>query len=505
MTPSNRVIVNTGAQYIRTVINVLLALYATRLILKSLGADDYGIYTLIAGVVAMLSFLTNALVITTQRYMSFHQARGETEKQKQIFNNSLILHAILSLLLIAALEIAGLFLFDGFLNIAPDRIGAAKIGYQFTILMLCCAFMAAPFRALLISHENIVYISAIDVINGVLKIIIAVAIARSDADRLIFYAALMSCVPLFDLLAFSIYDYIKYEECSTPKLKHFDKQYIYSLSSFAGWTLYSTGCIIGRTQGIAIVLNKFMGATINAAYGIALQVNGAVSFISQSLLNAMNPQIVKAEGAGNRQRVLRLSEIASKFGFLLLALLVIPLVMEMAQVLKLWLNEYPPGTVYLCQLILLTALVDQLTIGLASANQAVGNIKAYSLIVNTIKLITLPIVIVLMLLGVNYQLTMISYIVIEFICCISRLFFLKHTAGLSIRHFVQVVFKMQSIPLIVLVGLYFATRHIPFSIFSFGVRTVVISGIYFATIYFFGLCPDEKEIVNRVLKKLTRK
>ena len=120
MTPSNRVIVNTGAQYIRTVINVLLALYATRLILKSLGADDYGIYTLIAGVVAMLSFLTNALVITTQRYMSFHQARGETEKQKQIFNNSLILHAILSLLLIAALEIAGLFLFDGFLNIAPD-------------------------------------------------------------------------------------------------------------------------------------------------------------------------------------------------------------------------------------------------------------------------------------------------------------------------------------------------------------------------------------------------
>lgn len=125
----------------------------------------------------------------------------------------------------------------------------------------------------------------------------------------------MSCVPLFDLLAFSIYDYIKYEECSTPKLKHFDKQYIYSLSSFAGWTLYSTGCIIGRTQGIAIVLNKFMGATINAAYGIALQVNGAVSFISQSLLNAMNPQIVKAEGAGNRQRVLRLSEIASKFGF----------------------------------------------------------------------------------------------------------------------------------------------------------------------------------------------
>ena len=178
MTPSNRVIVNTGAQYIRTVINVLLALYATRLILKSLGADDYGIYTLIAGVVAMLSFLTNALVITTQRYMSFHQARGETEKQKQIFNNSLILHAILSLLLIAALEIAGLFLFDGFLNIAPDRIGAAKIVYQFTILMLCCAFMAAPFRALLISHENIVYISAIDVINGVLKIIIAVAIAR---------------------------------------------------------------------------------------------------------------------------------------------------------------------------------------------------------------------------------------------------------------------------------------------------------------------------------------
>ena len=207
MTSSYRAFVNTIAQYARTIINMVLSLYTVRLVLSILGESDFGIYTLVAGVVSMMAFATNSLVLTTQRFISFYQGRGDAEELKNVFSNSLIIHVLLAVLTLIILEFVSPLLFNGFLNIPVERVDAAKWVYQLVIVILSVTFISSPFRALLISHENIVYISIIDVLDGVLKAIFVSLLARVPFDKLVSYGVILLGVQLFNFLAFSGYGY----------------------------------------------------------------------------------------------------------------------------------------------------------------------------------------------------------------------------------------------------------------------------------------------------------
>jgi O-antigen/teichoic acid export membrane protein len=406
-----------------------------------LGQTDYGIYSVVAGVVAMLSFMTNALVSTTQRYLSFNHGTGDKTKIYHVFGNSLLLHIALSIGLLVILGLLTRPIIYGVLNIESGREFAAVVVYGSATLMLMLSFITAPFRALFIARENIVYISIIDVLDGVLKLLIAIFLLHvSSYDTLITYSVLLIGIGLFNLLAFAVYALRHFDECHLPRWHEWDKQFIFDLSSFAGWTIYSTGCIIARTQGIAIILNRIFGSVINAAYGIAQQVTGAINFVAQSVLNAMSPQIVKAEGSNERERMIRLSELASKYATLLMAIIVIPLVFEMPQILRFWLQDIPDNTVMFCRFVLLAAVCDQMTIGLGIANQAIGKIRNYSLVINTIKVLTLPAAWLCLHMGLPVVSTMYCYLLAEIICALARLPFLKVTAGLSIKSFVLNVF-----------------------------------------------------------------
>lgn len=499
---STRLIVNTSAQYARTVINLILSLYSTRLILNALGVADYGVYTLIAGVVSMLSFMTNAMVTTTQRYLSYHQTKSNLFTLQRLFSNSVIMHFIFSFLVLAILEIIGLFLFNGFLNIIPERIPAAKVVYQCAIFMILTSFMTAPFQALLISHENIVYISVVQVLDGVVKVGIATALTIWGSDKLILYGYLMLIIYLLNLLAYSIYDFKKYKECVIPKIKYFDKAYLKSMGSFVGWQLYSTGCIIGRTQGTAIVLNKFFGTVVNASFGIALQVSGAMNFISSSLFLAINPQIIKAEGAGNREKMFQLAETASKFGFLLLAVLVVPVFFYIEPLLQIWLGRVPEWSILFCRVIIITALIDQMTLGLATANAAIGDIKNYSLVINSIKIITVAFLIVLLILKVSLQISIWIYAVMEMICAICRIPYLHRTGGLNIHEFIsKVIFKLP-IPLIIISGIYYSITFWNPPFWAFLGMSVIALFIYFLIIYYMSLEDNEKLLIKKFLYKI---
>ena len=499
MRSSTRLIVNTGAQYLRTIINIVLSLYSTRLILHALGIEDYGVYTLIAGVVSMLAFMTNAMVSTTQRFMSYHQTKSTLATQQIIFGNSIIMHMLFGVVVLLLLEVIGLFLFDGFLNIVPARISAAKIVYQCAIAMILCSFMTAPFKALLISHENLVYISIIDILDGILKVGVALVLLALDQDKLILYGYLMISIYLLNLVAFLIYDGIKYQECVLPKIKNFNKEYLKSMSSYVGWQLYSTGCVIGRTQGTAIILNRFFGTVINAAFGIALQVSGAVNFISSALVTAINPQIVKAEGSGNRKKMFELAEVASKFSFLLLAMVVIPIACIIPEVLKFWLGEIPEGSVLFCRVILCTALIDQITFGLISANQAIGNIGPYALTINSIKIITVPGLWLLLSLGVPLNIAIWLYAALELVCALCRIPFLKHSGGLNVHLYVNNVFVKILFPTMFIVGAYIILNNLVDNLFLFVIGAVPVTIAYAVIIYRLSLNGKEREIVYRLL------
>ncbi|MDE7412465.1 MAG: hypothetical protein K2N05_01565 [Muribaculaceae bacterium] len=505
MNNSSRIIINTGAQYARSLINLVLSLYSTRLILHALGIDDYGIFTLIAGVVAMLAFMTNAMVTTTQRFMSYHQTKSTVEEQKKIFGCSVLMHIIFGIIIIILLEIVGTFLFDGFLNISSDRISAAKIVYQCAIVMIILSFISAPFKALLISYENIVYVSIIDVLDGVLKVVIAFILLNINQDKLILYGYLMVLIYLSDLFAFMIYDFRNYKTCVIPKLAYLNKGYIKSMGSFVVWQLYSTGCVIGRTQGVALVLNRFYGTVVNASFGIALQVSGAINFISSALVTAINPQIIKAEGSGNRAKMFRLAEVASKFSFLLLDMVVMPLLFCLPTILKFWLGEVPEDAVLFCRVILITGLVDQITYGLITTNQAIGNIRPYTLTVNTIKVLTVFALWALLILGVPIESAIWVYAVFELICALTRLPFMKYTGGLNIGQFIRNVFLKLTIPSFFLIAAYYGLHLYTHSFLIYVIGIIMITPIYFYFIFKFSLNNLEREIVKGMVVNLRNK
>lgn len=502
---STRLIVNTGAQYIRTIINLVLSLYSTRLILQALGVNDYGIFTLIAGVVSMLSFMTNAMVSTTQRFLSYHQTKSNLGTQQIIFSNSVLMHILFSILVLILLEIAGLFLFDGFLNISQTRVDAGKTIYQCAVCMIICSFITAPYKALIISHENLIYTSIIDICDGMLKVLIALLLLKIEGDKLILYGYLMLLVYFVNLVAFAIYDHRKYKECILPKIKYFNKEYLKSMGSFVGWQLYSTGCIIGRTQGTAIVLNKFFSTVINAAFGIALQVSGAISFLSTSLMLAITPQIVKAEGAGERQKMFLLAATASKFSFLLLAMIAIPVIFYIDPLLRIWLGDIPKFAPLFCRVIIITALVDQITLGLGTANSAIGDIKDYSLTVNTIKILTVPILIILLIFKCPLSYSIWCYALIELICALTRIPFLRKTGGLDTKLFLIRVFFKIPLPFTFLIAAYLLSLCLPFNIWVIISLGILISVFYGVVIYKFSLEVTERDLIKGLAYRIIKR
>lgn len=499
---AQRIVLNTSAQYVKTIVNTFLSFYSTRLILRILGVEDFGIYSLLAGVVALLAFITNALISTTQRYLNFYQGKHDEEGVRTAFNNSVVLHLLLGLFFLIFVETIGLFIFDGFLKIPEQRIGAGKFVYHCVALILMVTFIAAPFRALNVSHENIVYISLIDIIDGFLKLIIALMLPYWSYDKLKIYGLCMLALPVVNLIAFYVYDIFHYNECKKLELRDFSLNYMRALLAYAGWTIYSTGCIIVRTQGLAILLNRYIGAVANAAYGIAMQVAGAVRFIASSFVNAVNPQLMKAEGAGDRKKMLIYAEIESKYAFLLLAMLVVPCVFEMPYLLNLWLGKVPEFAVLMCRMILIASLVDQITIGLGSANQAIGKIRNYSIAVNSVKLLTLPAAYFCLRLHCSIDIVMLMYVLFEFLCAIIRLPFVAKTAGISVVGFWDRVVLRVLLPMIVLT----LSCYCFFCCFNPGLYrvlgTFLISNmIYLCVVYMLSLTKMERDILMKVVKR----
>jgi O-antigen/teichoic acid export membrane protein len=502
---ANKVILNTGILYGRMLLTMGISLYSTRLVLNALGSADYGIFNLVAGVIAMLAFLNTAMATSTQRYLSFHQAKEEPTILKKIFTNSLMLHVLIGIIIVIVLEIAGFFLFNGFLNIPNNRIESAKIIYHFMAGSIFFSISVVPFIASLNAHENMIWIAFVSIIEVLLKLGVALLLLNSQYDKLLLYGLLTASISLLILILHMTYCLKNYRECTLYKFWKFDKILIKELTSFAGWNLFGSLCTLGRVEGFTILLNLFFGAVINAAYGIANQVAGQLSFFSVTMLQALNPQIMKSEGADNRKRMLRLSMIASKFSFFLLAVVAIPIIFEMNSILKFWLKNVPEFTVVFCRLILFGTMINQLTIGLQSALQATGKIKFYQIVVGSLILLNLPIAYFLLKLGYPAYSALISYIIIELVACSFRIYFLKKVGGLSISEYFEKVIFREIIPILSSIFIcYLITSNFSGS-YRFLITTAFSSIIFISSVYFVGLCEDEKEIVNNTFLNLFTK
>lgn len=506
MRSSSRIFVNTLAQYIRTIINMVLSLYSSRLVLNILGVEDYGIYALVAGVVSMLSFITNSLVSSTQRYLSVAQGIGNLSRLKEIFSNSLYLHIIIGLSITIILELLTPAIFNGFLNIPSNRIGVAKLLYQFVVLMVYISFIAAPYKALLVSRENIIYTSFVDVLDGILKVMLVLLLPYATFDKLLAYGCIMLLIQVLNLLAYSVFAHSRYEEAVIPRFKRINYSYIKELLSFTGWMVYSTVCITAKTQGLAVVLNKALDTVANAAYGIGIQISSMLSFVSSSLNNAIAPQLMSAEGSQNRSHMYFLAEVGSKFSFLLLAMIGIPTLFEMPTLLKVWLGDnVPSNTILWSSTFIIAQVIDMLSTGLGLANKAIGNVARYTIFTTTPKLLVLPIGWLLLKFDCPLWTVCGTLLFFETLCMFVRIWLFRGQDGFDMGKYIYTVIIKSMIPVLVsfiLCKYLHSVVSIEYRLFV----TYIVSMLLFATTtYFFVLSAKEKEILTTMLNKFISK
>ena len=503
MGSAKRIIINTGVQYVKAIITTGLSLYSTRLILDALNINDFGIYSVIAGIVAMLGFITNALIITTQRYLSVYKSKEDASIMLKLFSNSLLIHLVLGVFVsILLLSIEGL-LFEKVLNIETSRTETAKIVYVIAVLMLFFTILTSPFKAIFIAHENIIYIASVEIVDSIVKVLLAIGLAYISYDKLLVYAVMMAAIVFLNLLAFSIFGMISFKECSIIiRKKDIDIRYIRNLTGFAGWTTYGTACVAARNQGTAVVLNHFFSTVVNAAYGIAFQINGAIVFLVVSIQNAMNPQLMQAEGIGNREKMLKMATKLSKFSVAILNIVIIPLAVEMPAILNLWLKDVPEGTTMFCRYILIAFLADQITLGLSSANQAMGQIRIFSLLTYTPKLVYLLVIWVILAQGGTAESIMILYVAVELTVALIRIPYMKHKAGLSMRSYRQEVIMPVILQASTVAGVCWLCTMYLATPYRFLLTTLCAVVIGLVTGWVFVLNSTERDYAKKNIKKM---
>lgn len=432
MSTANRVIKNTGYLYTKMGITMFVSLYTTRLILNGLGASDFGIFNIVGGAIAMLGFLNAAMASATQRFMSYAEGEGNKEKQKYIFNISIVLHAAIALIVGLVLVGAGWFFFNGILTIPDNRVFAAEIVYASLIVSTMFTVMSVPYDAVLNAHENMKYYALVGILESFLKLAVAFACVYATSDKLIVYGVLMACIPFVTLSIMRIYCHRHYEECILAPRRYYSQALMKEMTGFAGWNFLGSASGMVGNYGMGIVLNHFFGVVLNAALGIAGQLNGLLLVFSNNMLKAVNPIITKSEGSGNRQAMIHQSTVACKYSFSMLAIFAIPFIIEMNYILKIWLKNVPDWAGVFCQLQLVRTLIEQTNIAYGTAINSEGNIALYNKLNTCINLLPIPLTVVVFALGFSpvmmFAVTITVWGVLYGLC---KIYFMKRNCGMK--------------------------------------------------------------------------
>lgn len=385
---NKRIAKNTLFLYFRMFIVMGVQLYTVRVVLHVLGDVNYGIYNVVAGIVVLLNFLTVTMSSATSRFLTYEMGQGNIDRLRRTFQSALFLHIIVALILLVIAETIGLWFVVNRLVIPPDRLSAAVIVYQLSILTIIFKTIQVPFNASIISNEKMGIYAQIEIFNVFIILGGVFLLQRIPGDKLIFYGLLIMIVALVTTLAYIIYGLRKFEECTLRC--HPDRAIIKDLTSYSGWDLYGNLCVTARIQGVNIILNLFFGPIINAATGISTAVQSAIISFGNNVITAFRPQIIKKYAAGQIVEMEMLFRNALKYSLLLFSLFAVPVYIEMPFILKVWLGTPPESTVIITRIALLTAFISFITSVMNIAVHATGRIIALSFVGGTIFLMILP-------------------------------------------------------------------------------------------------------------------
>lgn len=395
---NKRIIQNTIYLYFRMVIVMLVTLYTSRVILLSLGVEDFGIYNLVFGVVAVFNVINGAMTDASQRFITYELGKAKGADVGAVFSQTLILHFFLAIAIVAAAESGGLWFMYNKLIIPEDRLNAAFWIYQFALASLFILIISVPYNALIIAHEKMKAFAFISLIDVVAKLVAAFLLfIEGPYDKLVLYGVLMLISQIIQRILYTIYCKRKF-----PNIRFrfcWDKKKIVELMKFASWTIYGNLAYIGNTQGISVLLGMFFLPVVNAARGIAVVVQGAVDSFVRSFQTAVNPQITKTYAAKEVEETVKLVFNSSKYSFYLMLLPLVPLILETNYILKIWLTEVPQYTTAFVRYTLVISLFSTMRNPMEVAVKATGEIKHFELMVYTVKILTLPVAYTFLLCG----------------------------------------------------------------------------------------------------------
>tara|TARA_R110002072_G_scaffold224998_1_gene382111 strand:+ start:30903 stop:32348 length:1446 start_codon:yes stop_codon:yes gene_type:complete len=436
-----------------------VTLYMTRIVLEQLGVSDYGVYSLVGGIVALFGFLNSSMSSATQRYLAFDLGKRDVKKLQKTFSLTLTIHMGIAILILIVAETVGLWYVNYKVMLPPERLFAANVVYQFSVLTALIGIIQVPYDSLIIAYEKMNVYAYISIIEVCLKLGLVFLLVVYGGDKLIAYSAMMFLVSLIIRVAYQIYCRRNYK-ASKYSFKY-DKIYFKELISYSGWNLFGGIAAVSKGQGINIILNLFFGTVVNAAYGLTLQVQSAINQFVTNFQRAVNPQIIKSYSEGKIERMHNLIIQSSKFSFLLMLLVVSPILYNADFILNLWLKNTPEYTANFLQLSLVSVLIDCISYPFQTGIQATGKIKNYLLVVGGIIILTLPLAWVWLYFGGNPQISFYSVIITSLLALFCRLYFMLKLTLMPIKLFIlRVGLKI----IAVLAGIVFLTSLYKFII-----------------------------------------
>ncbi len=408
---SKRLAKNTFAMYFRMGFLTIISLYTSRVILQKLGVEDYGIYNLVGSIVLMFNSLKSIFAGSTQRFLSYEMGYGNYDKLKLVFNLSVLVNILISIVLVIAVEIVGVWFLEYRINVDPSRLIAAKWVFQLSIASMIVSILTNPFNACIIAHEKMDFYAFISIIEGLFKLGICYLLSAFSIDRLILYGFLMLLVHVFVLLASYIYSRRNFEECRFAML--WDKPYFKKMTVFAGWGFFGNTSFALTQNGLNMILNVFGGPIVNAARGIANQVSTAIQAFVANLSIVIKPFAVKTYASGQIDKSMKMVYLSTKLFFFVQLVVVICFTYLTAPIVRLWLGDIPEYSVEFVNLVLIHTLVKSLHSPLDMMYAAEGNLKQYQIIEGIVLALPIPFSYLALSMGLPFSIVFVIVIICE--------------------------------------------------------------------------------------------
>ncbi len=501
---TRRIARNTLMLYVRMLVLMLVGLYTSRVVLDALGENDFGIYDVVGGVVAMFTIISGSLNSAISRFITFELGKTDGQRLNKVYSTAVLIQLVIAAVVVSVAEPVGLWFISNEMTIDPSRIPAARTVLHFSLASFVINMMSVPQMASITAHEKMSAYAYIGLLDGFLRLGAAVLISRSSSDRLVLYAALMTMTVLLVRMAYGLYCRRYFPECRFRMVR--DLSLVREMFSFAGWNFIGVSAGVLRDQGGKILINIFTGPAVNAARGVALQLSGAVQGFVTNFMTAVNPQITKSYAAGDREYMYFLISKSSRMSYYLLFVLALPVLFNTGYLLDLWLKDVPSHSELFVQLFLVFTLSESLSNPLITAQLATGNIRNYQLVVGGLQLLNIPVSYLFLKSGAVPEVTVMVAVAISQICLFARLFMLRGMIGLPAGDFLKKVYlNVFAVSAAALVVPLAADTALPDTFSGFAASVMICVCSAGLSVMFIGLRASERRELASMLKDWLRK